>query len=63
MDVVLDSLQVMEKGYKEFVKECTQRWRESATEVSPSLLEKKMIGLLSNTFKTLYFEYLVRSFT
>ena len=43
MDVALDrsSLQVMEKGYKEFVKECTQRWREFAAQVSPSLLEKK----------------------
>jgi hypothetical protein len=65
MNVALDrsSLQVMEKGYKEFVKECTQRWCEFAAQVSPSLLEKKIIGLFSNTFKTPYFEYLVGSFT
>lgn len=61
MDVTLDrsSLQAMEKGNKESVREYTQRWHELAAQVNPSLLEKEMIGLFLSTFKALYFEYLV----
>jgi hypothetical protein len=63
MDVAPDrsSLQAMEKGNKESVREYAQRWRESAAQVNPPLLEKEMTGLFSNTFKALYFEYLVGS--
>jgi len=55
------SLQAMEKNNKESIREYTQRWREAAAQVNPSLLEKEMINLFVNTFKAPYFEYLVRS--
>jgi len=63
MDVAPDrsSLQAMEKGNKESVREYAQRWRESAAQVNPPLLEREMTGLFSNTFKAPYFEYLVGS--
>jgi hypothetical protein len=51
----------MEKDSKESIREYTQRWREAAAQVNPSLLEKEMINLFVNTFKALYFEYLVGS--
>jgi hypothetical protein len=54
------SLQAMEKN-NESIREYTQRWREAATQVNPSLLEKEMINLFVNTFKAPYFEYLVGS--
>jgi len=55
------SLQAMEKDNKESIREYTQRWREAATQVNPSLLGKEMINLFVNTFKASYFEYLVGS--
>jgi len=55
------SLQAMEKNNKESIRENTQRWREAAAQVNPSLLEKEMINLFVNTFKAPYFEYLVGS--
>jgi hypothetical protein len=63
MDVAPDrsSLQAMEKGNKESVREYAQRWREVAAQVNPPLLEREMTGLFSNTFKAPYFEYLVGS--
>ena len=63
MDVAPDrsSLQAMEKGNKESVREYAQRWREAAAQVNPSLLEREMTSLFSNTFKAPYFEYLVGS--
>jgi hypothetical protein len=63
MDVGLDrlSLQAMEKDNKESIREYTQRWRETAAQVNPPLLEKEMINLFVNTFKAPYFEYLVES--
>jgi hypothetical protein len=57
------SLQAMEKESKESIREYTQRWREAAAQVNPSLLEKEMINLFVNTFKAPYFEYLVGSST
>ena len=53
MDVGSDrsSLQAMEKDNKESIREYTQRWREAAAQVNPSLLEKEMINLFVNTFK------------
>jgi len=61
MDVSLDrsSLQVMKKDNT--IREYAQRWREAATKVNPLLLKKEIINLFSNTFKNLYFEYLVGS--
>jgi hypothetical protein len=63
MNVDLDrsSLQAMEKDNKESIREYTQRWYETAMQVNPPLLEKEMINLFVNTFKALYFEYLVGS--
>jgi len=55
------SLQAMEKHSNESIREYTQRWREAAAQVNPSLLEKEMINLFVNTFKAPYFEYLVES--
>jgi hypothetical protein len=52
----------MEKDNKESIREYARRWSEAATQVNPPILEKEMISLFSNTFKALYFEYLVRSF-
>jgi hypothetical protein len=63
MDVGHDrsNLQAMKKDNKESIREYTQRWRETATQVNPSLLENKMIKLLVNTFKAPHFEYLFGS--
>ncbi|XP_061945039.1 uncharacterized protein LOC133669048 [Populus nigra] len=63
MEVAPDrsSLLVMEKGNKETVREYALRWREKASHVQPSLLEKEMVTLFSNTFKSPYFEHLVGS--
>jgi len=55
------SLQAMKKDNKESIREYTQRWREAAAQVNPSLLENEMINLFVNTFKAPYFEYLVGS--
>jgi len=55
------SLQAMEKNNKESIREYARRWSEVAAQVNPPMLEKEMISLFSNTFKALYFEYLVRS--
>jgi len=55
------SLQAMKKDNKESIREYARRWSMTATQVNPSMLEKEMISLFSNTFKAPYFEYLVRS--
>jgi hypothetical protein len=55
------SLQAMEKNNKESIREYARRWSEVAAQVNPPMLEKEMISLFSNTFKTPYFEFLVRS--
>jgi hypothetical protein len=57
------SLQAMKKDNKESIREYTQRWCEAAAQVNPSLLENEMINLFVNTFKALYFDYLVGSST
>ena len=63
MDVGCDrsSLQVMEKDNKESIRKYAQRWHEVVAQVNPPLLEKEMMNLFSNNFKSPYFEYLVRS--
>jgi hypothetical protein len=55
------SLQAMEKDNKESKREYTYRWRETAAQANPPLLEKEMINLFVNTFKAPYFEYLMGS--
>jgi hypothetical protein len=55
------SLQTIKKDNKESIREYARKWSEVATQVNPPMLEKEMISLFSNTFKALYFEYLVRS--
>jgi len=55
------SLHAMEKNNKESIREYARRWSKVATQVNPPMLEKEMISLFSNTFKSPYFEYLVRS--
>jgi len=55
------SLLLMEKGNKKTVREYALRWREKASHVQHSLLEKEMVTLFSNTFKSPYFEHLVGS--
>jgi len=55
------NLQAMKKNNKESIREYAWRWSEAAAQVNPSMLEKEMISLFSNTFKASYFEYLVRS--
>jgi hypothetical protein len=57
------SLQAMEKDNKESKREYTYRWRETAAQANPPLLEKEMINLFVNTFKAPYFEYLMGSST
>jgi hypothetical protein len=63
IDIALDqtSLMVMEKGNKETVREFTHRWNNKALHVQPSLLEKEMMTLFANTFKSPYYEYLIGS--
>jgi hypothetical protein len=53
----------MKKDNKESIREYTQRWRETATQVNPPLLENEMINFFVNTFKAPYFDYLVGSST
>jgi len=38
-------------------------WHETAVQINPSLLEKKMINLFANTLRPPYFEYLIGSST
>jgi hypothetical protein len=49
------SLQAMEKNNKESIREYARRWSEVAAQVNPSMLEKEMISLFSNTFKAPYY--------
>ena len=57
MDVGHDrsNLQTMEKDNKESIREYTQRWRETTTQINPPLLENEMINLFVNIFKAPYF--------
>jgi predicted unusual protein kinase regulating ubiquinone biosynthesis (AarF/ABC1/UbiB family) len=63
IDAVPDrlSFQAMENDNKESIREYALRWSEVAAQVNPSILEKEMINLFSNTFKASYLEYLFRS--
>jgi hypothetical protein len=39
----------MDKNNKESIREYARRWSEVAAQVNPSILEKEMINLFSNT--------------
>ena len=53
------SLMVMKKSNKKIVREYAHRWKDNAMHVQPPLLKKEMVTLFSNTFKSLYYEYLM----
>lgn len=51
----------MEMSDRESIRKYTQRWFRVATQMDPPPLEKKMANLFTNTFKTPYYEFLIRS--
>jgi len=53
------SLSNLEKKDKESIREYAQRWRESAAQVHPPLLDKEMVTLFANTLKVSYYEHLM----
>ena len=53
------SLMVMDKRNKETVREYTHRWKNKAMHVQPPLLEKEMVNLFANNFKSPYYEHLM----
>jgi len=63
MDIALDrtSLSNLEKKDKESIREYAQRWRESAAQVHPQLLDKEMVSLFANTLKAPYYEHVMGS--
>ena len=63
MDITLDrsSMQDIKMSNKKFIQEYAQMWLGVATLVNPPLLEKKMVNLFTNTFKTPYFQFLIES--
>jgi hypothetical protein len=63
MDIAPDktSLSNLEKKDKESIREYAQRWRESAAQVHPPLLDKEMVTLFANTLKAPYYEHVMGS--
>jgi hypothetical protein len=63
MDIAPDrtSLSSLEKRDKESITEYAQRWRESAAQVHPPLLDKDMVTLFANTLKAPYYEHVMGS--
>ncbi|XP_061946422.1 uncharacterized protein LOC133670035 [Populus nigra] len=63
MDIAPDrtSLSNLEKRDKESIREYAQRWRESAAQVHPPLLDKEMATLFANTLKAPYYEHVMGS--
>jgi hypothetical protein len=63
IDIASDqtSLMVMEKSNKETVREYTHIWKDKAMYIQTPLLEKEMMTLFANTFKSLYYDYLMGS--
>jgi len=55
------SLSNLGKKDKESIREYAQRWRESAAQVHPPLLDKEMVTLLANTLKAPYYEHVMGS--
>ncbi|XP_024439614.1 uncharacterized protein LOC112323885 [Populus trichocarpa] len=63
MDIAPDrtSLSNLEKRDKESIRDYAQRWRESAAQVHPPLLDKEMVTLFANTLKAPYYEHVMGS--
>jgi hypothetical protein len=63
MDIAPDrtNLSNLEKRDKESIREYAQRWRESAAQVHPPLLEKEMVTLFANTLKAPYYKHVMGS--
>jgi hypothetical protein len=55
------SLMVVEKRNKKIVREYAYRWNNKPIHIQPSLLEKGMVTLFANTFKSSYYEHLMGS--
>jgi hypothetical protein len=53
---------VMEKSNKKNVREHTYGWKDKAMHVQSLLLEKKMVTLFVDTFKSSYYKHLIGSF-
>jgi len=51
------NLSNLEEGDKESIREYAQRWRESATQVHPPLLDKEMVNLFADTLNAPYYEH------
>ena len=52
----------MEKSNKKNVREHTYGWKDKAMHVQSLLLEKKMVTLFVDTFKSSYYKHLIGSF-
>jgi len=63
MDITPDrtSLSNLGKKDKESIREYAQRWRESAAQVHPPLLDKEMVTLFADTLKAPYYEHVMGS--
>jgi len=55
------SLSNLGKKDKESLREYAQRWRESAPQVHPPLLDKEMVTLFADTLKAPYYEHVMCS--
>jgi hypothetical protein len=53
------NLSLLKKKDKKTIREYAQMWRDLVAQVHPPLLEKEMVNLFTNTFKTSYFEFLI----
>ncbi|EOY00458.1 Gag-pro-like protein [Theobroma cacao] len=57
------SLQTMEKKQSENFKEYAQRWRDTAAQVQPPLIDKEMTVLFINTLRAPFYERLIGNAT
>jgi len=57
------SLSNIGKKDKESIRKYTERWRESAAQVHPPLLDKEMVTLFADTLKTPYYKHVMGSST
>jgi hypothetical protein len=51
----------IEKENQESLSAYTQKWRDKATYVQPSLIDTEMVMLFANTFQSPYYEHLIGS--
>ena len=65
MDIAPDrtSLSNLEKKEKESIREYAQRWRDTAAQVHPPLLDREMVTLSANTLIAPYYEHVMGSST